>query len=99
MTLQKPASDTALGGVIFHHAGAFWFGWAAVSVGVVLHIPMYWMGKNMGYRLVDMPMDVPMLIGMGAIIVGLIASLYGLYPRTAATTAKIASRINVSALD
>lgn len=88
-----------LGGVTFHHAGAFWFGVIAVTAGVIAHIPMYLMGENNGYRLVGMPMDMPMKIGMAAIIVGLIASLYGLYPRSAEATARAASRIRVSALD
>ena len=88
-----------LGGVTFHHAGAFWFGVMAVTAGVIAHIPMYLMGKDMGYRLAGMPMDLPMMLGMGAIVVGLIASLYGLYPRSADETARAASRIQVSALD
>ena len=81
-----------LGGVTFHHAGAFWFGVVAVTAGVVAHLPMYLMGKDIGYRLVGMPMDMPMMIGMGAIVVGLIASLYGLYPRSADDAVRAASR-------
>jgi len=46
-----------------------------------------------------MPMDVPMIFGMGAIVVGLVASLYGLYPHAAEDTARAVSRIRVSALD
>jgi putative MFS transporter len=88
-----------LGGVTFHHAGAFWIGVVAVTAGVIAHIPMYLMGRNTGYRLVGMPMDMPMKIGMAAIIGGLIASLYGLYPRSAEATARTASRIRISALD
>jgi putative MFS transporter len=88
-----------LGGVTFHHAGAFWFGALAVTGGVLAHIPMYLMGRDTGYRLVGMRMDSMMLIGMAAIVVGLVASLYGLYPRSAETTARAASRIRVSALD
>src|SRR5215468_4848056 len=93
------ASLHRLGGVTFHHAGAFWFGAVAVTVGVIAHIPMYLMGSNTGYRLVGMPMDTPMVIGMGLIVVGLVASLYGLYPRSADATARSASRIRVGALD
>ena len=88
-----------LGGITFHHPGAFWFGTVAVTVGVILHIPMYLMGKDTGYRLAGMPMDTPMLIGMAAIAVGLLASLYGLYPRSAATNRALAAKIRVSALD
>jgi MFS transporter, putative metabolite:H+ symporter len=88
-----------LGGVTFHNAWAFWLGAIAVTAGVIAHIPMYLMGKNTGYRLAGMPMDTPMMIGMGLIVVGLIASLYGLYPRSAEATARAASRIRVGALD
>lgn len=59
---------------------------------------MYWMGKDTGYRLVGMPMDMSMMLGMAAILVGLVASLYGLYPRSAANIA-MASKIRVLALD
>src|SRR5258708_19697217 len=69
-----------LGGVTFHHAGAFWFGVVAVTAGVIAHIPMYLMGSNMGYRLGGMPMDVPMMVGMAAIVVGLAARFYPLLP-------------------
>src|SRR5262249_2201516 len=89
------ASLHRLGGVTFHHAGAFWFGAVAVTVGVIAHIPMYLMGSNSGYRLVGMPMDLPMMIGMGLIVVGLVASLYGLYPRSAEATAPAAAPIRV----
>jgi putative MFS transporter len=87
------------GGVQFHHPGAFWFGVVAVTAGVIAHIPMYLMGKDIGYRLAGMPMDTPMLIGMGAIIVGFIASLYGLYPASTAVKARAISHIRVRALD
>ena len=60
---------------------AFWFGVVAVTAGVLLHIPMLLHGRHNGYRLVGMPMDAGMLIGMAAILVGRVASLYGLYPR------------------
>jgi putative MFS transporter len=57
------------------------------------------MGKDTGYRLAGLPMDTPMLIGMAAIAAGLLASLYGLYPRSASTNRALASKIRVSALD
>jgi putative MFS transporter len=99
MAQQHDTNGTSQGGVIFHHAGAFWFGVVAVTVGTIMHIPMYLMGASMHYRLAGMPMTTSMHIGMAAILVGLVSSLYGLYPRTATTTANIASRIRVSALD
>ena len=99
MEAKRLPTGMTLGGVTFYHPGAFWFGALAVTVGVVLHIPMYLMGKDIGYRLVGMPVDTPMMIGMAAIIAGLAASFYGLYPRASAPNAAIASRIRVKALD
>ena len=64
---KLPPRVAPLGGVRFHHAGAFWFGVVLVTAGVIAHIPMYLMGKDIGYRLAGMPMDTPMLIYMGAI--------------------------------
>lgn len=86
-----------LGGVAFHHPGAFWFGVVAVILGVIGHLPMYMMGKDVGYRLAGMPMDMPMMLGMAAIIVGLASSLYGLYPRS--TNSRMVSRVRVQPLD
>ena len=99
MTSQGSAGATRLGGVTFGNAGMFWFGVIAVTTGVLLHLPMYVMGRADGYRLAGMPMNTPMQFGMAAIIVGLVACLYGLYPRAAGATALAASRIKVSALD
>ena len=62
---------------------AFWLGCALVTVGVVLHLPMYWMGRHNGFVLVGMPMDAEMLWGMLAIVVGVGFAGYGLLPRTA----------------
>ncbi len=59
---------------------AFWSGSAMVAVGVALHLPMFWMGRKMGFRLVGMPMDTGMLIGMALIILGIAAAAYGLLP-------------------
>ena len=97
--LQQHKGASSPGGVTFGHAGAFWFGVVAVTAGVMLHLPMYLTSKSNGHRLAGMPVDTPMQIGMAAIIVGLITSLYGLFPRSAAATAARASRIRVSALD
>ena len=99
MNNLKQCTMITPGRVTFHQPVAFWFGVVAVTAGVIAHIPMYLMGKDNGYKLVGMPMDRPMMIGMAAIIVGLIASLYGLYPRSIAVNAGKASKIRVSALD
>ena len=59
---------------------AFWGGSAMVTAGVVLHLPMFWMGRMTGFRLVGMPMSRGMLLGMALIIFGIAASAYGLLP-------------------
>jgi len=65
----------------WHHALAFWCGSVMVSVGVLLHVPMLWMGRNTGYRLAGMPMGAGMYIGMALIVLGVVAAGYGLRPR------------------
>ena len=59
---------------------AFWAGSAMVTAGVILHIPMFLMGRYTGYRLAGMPMSSGMLAGMGLIIFGVAAAAYGLLP-------------------
>ena len=99
MTVHARGAGSQLGGVTFGNATAFWLGVVAVTAGVMLHLPMYLMGKADGYRLVGMPMDTSMRVGMAAIVLGLVASLYGLLPRSGAARGSGASRIVVSALD
>ena len=99
MSTERQNIVGSLGGVTFHNPGAFWFAVVASSVGVLLHLPMYIGGRDMGYRLAGMPVDTPMLVGMFLITVGLIAAIYGLYPPSAEATAGRVSRIRVRALD
>jgi putative MFS transporter len=63
------------------HPGAFALGCLAVTAGVVLHLPMFWMGRDTGFRLADMPMDAPMLWGMALIVAGIALAGYGLLPQ------------------
>ena len=65
----------------WQHMLAFWSGSAMVAIGVALHLPMFWMGRKVGFRLVGMPMDNGMLVGMALIILGIGAAAYGLLPR------------------
>ncbi|MEO7167336.1 MAG: MFS transporter [Spartobacteria bacterium] len=76
---------------------AFWLGCAAVTIGVLLHLPMYWMGRDTGFVLVGMPMDSGMIFGMYLIVAGLGVAAYGLLPSHAAQTAQAALRIRVTA--
>jgi len=99
MNKLKQHTSMTLGGVAFHHPVSFWFGVTAVTIGVINHIPMFLMGKYTGYKLAGMPVDMPMTVGMVSIIIGLIASLYGLYPRPMAVNAGGLPKVRISALD
>jgi MFS transporter, putative metabolite:H+ symporter len=83
----------------FRHPVAFWLGAAACAAGVILHIPMYYGARTMGYRMAGMQPDAAMIIGMALIGVGLVAALYGLMPGGAAAISHRAARIRVRALD
>lgn len=96
---STPARPTGVGGIAFHHPGAFWFGIAAVTVGVALHLPMYLGASDMGYRLAGEPMDAGMIGGMFLIIVGLAATTYGLFPRLSEVSHGYVARLRVRALD
>ncbi len=89
----------SLGGVSFHHPVAFWVGAIAITAGVIGHLPMVLMDAPQGYRLVGMPMDMPMLLGMFAIVFGLTLSLHGLIPCGAASLGRAQPRAQVQALD
>ena len=43
-----------------------------------MHLPMYVSAGDMGYRLAGMAVDGPMKVGMALILVGLVATCYGL---------------------
>jgi putative MFS transporter len=51
-----------------------------VTAGVILHLPMFWMGRMTHFHLAGMPMGNGMLVGMGLIILGVAAAAYGLLP-------------------
>jgi putative MFS transporter len=68
-------------GISFHHPVAFWLGCAAVVAGVLMHMPMFVMGRMTHWQMVGMPMDYLMLGGMALIPAGLLLSTYGLMPR------------------
>ena len=60
---------------------AFWLGSLVVAIGVGLHLPMFLMARDMGYRLAGMPMDNGMLAGMALIVLGVAVAGYGLLPQ------------------
>jgi len=61
----------------------FLAGCAAVTAGVILHLPMYLMSASMGYQEVGMPMDAGMMWGMLLIVLGTLLAGYALYPKSA----------------
>lgn len=63
------------------HFWAFWMGCLAVTVGVLLHIPMFLMGRYTHWKLAGMPMGNGMLFGMFLIVAGFLTTAYGLLPR------------------
>lgn len=86
-------------GTTFGHRGAFWLGVVAVTAGVFLHLPMYAEARDVGFRLVGMPVDMPMAIGMVLIVAGLAATIWGLIPRDHPHTLASDLHIRVQALD
>jgi putative MFS transporter len=81
------------------HRRAFWFGIAAVSAGVVLHLPMYIGAADMGYQLAGMAMNPSMKVGMALIVVGIALSAYGVVPRGAGAYPDRVAGVRVAALD
>ena len=45
----------------FEHPVAFWTGAIACTAGVLLHLPMYFGARDMGYKLSGMTPDAPMI--------------------------------------
>jgi putative MFS transporter len=72
-----------LGKSTFAERRGFWafvMGVIAVTAGVLLHMPMFLMGQDMGYQLYGMPMGTDMYVGMALIIGGVALTCYGLIP-------------------
>ncbi|MGH2701703.1 MAG: hypothetical protein ACRDJ2_08005, partial [Actinomycetota bacterium] len=71
----------SVAGITYAHPWAFVLGIVMVTVGVILHLPMYIGGRDMGYVLKGMSMDGPMVAGMALILAGLAFTFYGIYPK------------------
>ena len=76
---------------------AFALGCAAVTVGVVMHIPMYLMGRDMHFMLAGMEMGWDMVIGMALIIGGCFVAAWGLLPRDIASKRAASADLVVAA--
>lgn len=59
---------------------AFKVGVASVTLGVLLHLPMFLTSRETGYELYGMPMGAEMLWGMVLIVAGIGIAAYGLLP-------------------
>lgn len=69
--------------VFFHHPLAFWAGCLLVTLGVLSHGPMFWMGRHTHWQMVGMAMTWEMWVGMALIPLGLAMAAFGLLPRRA----------------
>ncbi|MBA3551888.1 MAG: MFS transporter, partial [Actinobacteria bacterium] len=78
---------------------AFWLGSAAVTLGVLLHLPFYFAASDRNYVLAGTTPDAPFMIGMLLIFGGLAATGYGLFPRLSEVSRGYVSRIKVRAMD
>lgn len=76
---------------------AFVLGSAAVTAGVVLHLPMFLMARHHGFVMAGMPMDRGMLAGMVLIVGGVLLAAFGLLPRKRAHAGDGSAEIVVAA--
>lgn len=90
--MNKPAALVDSSSVL-----AFALGCLAVVAGVLLHLPMFWMGRYTGFRMVGMPMDPGMIAGMGLIVAGIGVAAWGLLPRNVAAQIAASRHIEVAA--
>lgn len=75
---------------------AFALGVVAVTAGVVMHIPMFLMGRHMGFRLHGMPVGPDMVAGMALIVGGVAVAAYGLVPKDVAGQRAASRRLVIS---
>lgn len=83
--------------LIFGRRLLFAAGVLCVSVGVLLHLPMFWMGRDMGFRMAGMPMDAEMIAGMYLILAGIGLAAWGLLPAGVARRIVASRDITISA--
>lgn len=86
-------------GVSYQHPRAFWVGVTAVTGGTLVQLPAYFRAKNHHYHLVGTHLTTTMLLGMAVIVVGIVLTMYGLFPKWSDATQGAVTRIKVRALD
>lgn len=82
-----------------HRTIAFWAGCVAVSVGVLLHMPMYLQSLSGGHHMSDMPIGADMILGMALIVFGVAAACFGALPERHRSLAEGHSRMRYEASD
>ena len=75
---------------------AFILGVIAVTAGVLMHAPMFLMGRHNHFMLAGMPMGVDMIVGMALIVGGVGVAAYGLLPRNVSGLLSASQEIVVS---
>jgi putative MFS transporter len=75
---------------------AFILGVIAVTAGVLMHVPMFLMGRHNHFMLAGMPMGVDMIVGMALIVGGVGVAAYGLLPRNVSGLLSASQEIVVS---
>ena len=80
------------------HPSWFWFGAAAVTGGVALHLPMYLRSAAMNFHVAGMPMDWQMYVGMALILGGTAAGFYGLLPAALRREKPVAIAASIASL-
>lgn len=72
-------------------------GVVAVTLGVLLHLPMVWSARHMGFAMAGMAMDAAMIGGMALIAIGVALAAWGLLPRRVADQISASRHISVRA--
>ncbi|MEP7131317.1 MAG: MFS transporter [Sphingomicrobium sp.] len=75
---------------------AFVIGVIAVTCGVLLHAPMFWMGRHNHFALYGMPIGGDMVFGMALIVGGVAVAAYGLLPKDVSSLLSASQDIVVS---
>ena len=63
-----------------YHSLAFWLGTLCILAGVACHLPDFVAARETHFQLAGMAMSKLMCIGMTLIVVGIAATIYGLFP-------------------
>jgi MFS transporter, putative metabolite:H+ symporter len=75
---------------------AFILGVIAVTAGVLMHVPMFLMGRHNHFMLAGMPVGTDMIVGMALIVGGVGFAAYGLLPRNVSGLLSASQEIVVS---